>query len=70
MIDTVSLPQVRRLGETLGLRGLLAISFTNSGKFAVVSWGKNRIECNNMKEVGEKIAQLIEGGEIPVKEAT
>ena len=65
-MDTVGLQRVRRLGEQYGLRGLLAISFTNSNKFAVVSWGKDKLECGEMRKVGEKIAQLIEAGEVEV----
>ena len=66
MTDTVGLWKARELGEKHKLRGLIIISITPEGGFAVVTWGKNQAECKQFAKVGDNIAERIEAEDIEI----
>ena len=54
-----SINEARNLGKKHGLYGVVILAITEDGEFGITSWGKTKLECAEMKGVGDLIEGLI-----------
>lgn len=63
--EHLKVAHAKEMLKRVGGRGCVIMLFDDNDKFAVVEWGKDRIECARLKILVNAVADKLASGELP-----
>lgn len=63
--EHLKVAHAKEMLKRVGGRGCVIMLFDDNDQFAVVEWGKDRIECARLKILVNAVADKLASGELP-----
>lgn len=63
-----SITDAKKLANELRSRGVMVLSFLGEGRYGAASYGHKRATCDAMRQVTDRICELINDGTIRIPE--